>query len=173
MIILLLARELALPAWAIGLIFAVGGLGGLVGAMLTKRIVALIGQGPTIWISTAASAPFSFLLPWAGADWRLGLVGLSQFTFGVGIVVYNITQLSFRQAITPEPLLGRMNATLRFLVWGTMPLGGLLSGLLGDAIGVRETLWICATGISLSFLWVLLSPMRTMRELPVSNHTPQ
>ena len=81
-------------------------------------------------------------------------------------VVYNITQVSFRQGLCPPGLLGRMNATMRFLVWGTMPLCGLLGGVLGSAIGVRETLLVAAAGGSLAFLPVFLPPLRRMRELP-------
>ncbi|MBA2894426.1 MFS transporter [Nonomuraea soli] len=173
MIILLLARDLELSAGVIGLLTAVGGLGGLVGAAVASKFAAKVGQGPAIWMSTALSAPFGFLLPIVEADWRLGLVVVQEFMFGLGVVLYNVTQLSFRQAITPEPLLGRMNATMRFLVWGTMPIGGIIGGVLGEVIGVRNTLWICAAGATLSFLWIYTSPMRTMRELPVSNHTPQ
>ena len=81
-------------------------------------------------------------------------------------MVYNVTQVSFRQGLTPERLLGRMNATMRFLVWGTMPLGGLLGGVLGQRLGVRETVWIGMIGVALAFLPVFFSPLRTMRELP-------
>ena len=84
----------------------------------------------------------------------------------MGIVVYNITQVSFRQGLCPPELLGRMNATMRFLVWGTMPLGGVIGGALGSAIGVRQTLLVVAVGGSLAFLPVLMSPLRRMRELP-------
>jgi hypothetical protein len=84
----------------------------------------------------------------------------------LGNVVYNITQVSFRQGLCPPELLGRMNATMRFLVWGTMPLGGLLGGVLGATIGVRGTLLVAAVGGSLAFLPVFFSPLRRMRELP-------
>ncbi|MEV0583544.1 MFS transporter [Nonomuraea sp. NPDC050310] len=171
--ILLLTQDLGLSEGTIGLLFAASGLGGLVGAALTGRMVARFGQGPTIWMSSLLGAPLTFVLPWTEADWRLGLFVLYEFVLGVSVVVYNVTQLSFRQAATPEPLLGRMNATMRFLVWGTMPLGGLLGGLLGEVIGVRATLLVGACGVSLAFLWVFTSPMRTMRELPVSSHTPR
>ncbi|HSV67435.1 MAG TPA: hypothetical protein VLJ59_16200 [Mycobacteriales bacterium] len=81
-------------------------------------------------------------------------------------MVYNITQVSFRQGLCPERLLGRMNATIRFLVWGTMPLGGLAGGVLGSVVGVRPTLWVGATGAAVAFGWVFWSPLRGMRELP-------
>ena len=81
-------------------------------------------------------------------------------------MVYNINQVSFRQGITPDRLLGRMNATMRFLVWGTLPVGGLLGGVLGQTIGVRETVWVGAIGGMFAFLPVYFSPLRTTRELP-------
>jgi hypothetical protein len=94
----------------------------------------------------------------------LAAVGFGVVTFGS--VVYNVAQVSFRQGLTPERLLGRMNATMRFLVWGTMPLGGLIGGVLGASVGVRETVMIGMAGSCLAFLPVFFSPLRTMRELP-------
>jgi hypothetical protein len=81
-------------------------------------------------------------------------------------VVYNITQVSFRQLLCPERLLGRMNATIRFAVWGTIPIGSLLGGILGATIGLRPTLWVAVFGSLLAVLPVFFSPLRTMRELP-------
>ncbi|WP_235030005.1 MFS transporter [Nonomuraea solani] len=170
-ILLLLARDLGLPAGTIGLLLAVGGVGGVVGALVNRRVAARFGQGPTIWLAIGLPAPLMFVVPWVQADWRLALFALFEFCFGAGAVIFNVTQLSFRQAVTPEPLLGRMNATIRFLVWGTMPLGGLLGGVLGEVMGVRNALLVAAAGSCLAFLWVFTSPMRTMRELPVSSRT--
>ncbi|WP_223166309.1 MFS transporter [Nonomuraea sp. SYSU D8015] len=165
--LLLLARHLGLGAGAIGLLTAASGLGGVTGALVNARLARRLGQGPAMWLSLAVPAPLTFVLPWLEADWRLGLFVLFEFLVGAGVVVYNVTQLSFRQAITPEPMLGRMNATVRFLVWGTLPLGGLLGGVLGEAIGVRNTLLVAAVGSCLAFLWLYTSPLRTMRELPM------
>jgi predicted MFS family arabinose efflux permease len=80
--------------------------------------------------------------------------------------IYNINQVSLRQAITPHRLQGRMNATMRFLVWGTMPLGGLLGGVLGASLGLRAAIAVAAAGGLLAFLWVALSPVRTLRAIP-------
>ncbi|MEV0620664.1 MFS transporter [Nonomuraea sp. NPDC050404] len=166
-ILLLLARELGLGAGTIGLLMAAGGLGGVTGVAVTGRLARRIGQGPTMWLAIAVPAPLMFLVPWVQADWRLGLFVVFEFCTGVGTVVYNVTQVSFRQAATPEPLLGRMNATMRFLVWGTLPLGGLVGGVLGEVVGIRDTVLVAACGACLAFLWLFASPMRTMRELPV------
>ena len=82
--------------------------------------------------------------------------------FAAGGTVYNISQVSYRQAITPNRMLGRMNATMRFMVWGTMPLGSLTGGLLGTVLGVRTTLVIAGVGGLLSVLWVLAAPVRRL-----------
>src|SRR5256712_6819659 len=89
-----------------------------------------------------------------------------QFITFIGVVVYNVNQVSLRQAITPYRLQGRMNATMRFLVWGTMPLGGLAGGILGEALGLRPAIAVSVAGGLLAFLWVALSPVRALRAIP-------
>ncbi|HZY74790.1 MAG TPA: MFS transporter [Jatrophihabitantaceae bacterium] len=162
----LLARDLHLSPGIIGLLSSIAAIGGLIGSLLARRIAERIGQGPTIWISVLCGGPTVFVIPFAHRDWTLALVALGQLVWWTSAVVYNITQVSFRQGLCPPALLGRMNATMRFLVWGTMPLGGLIGGSLGAWLGVRETILIAAIGGSLVWLPPFLSPLRTMRELP-------
>jgi predicted MFS family arabinose efflux permease len=81
-------------------------------------------------------------------------------------VIYNIVQLSLRQAITPERIQGRMNSVMRFIVWGTIPLGSLTGGALASWIGLKATLIVSGVGCSLAFLPVLFSPVRSVREMP-------
>ncbi len=111
-------------------------------------------------------------LPFVQRGWQLWLVAASFVALGMTIVVYNITQVSFRQLLCPEHLLGRMNATIRFAVWGTIPIGGFVGGVLGSTIGLRPTLWVAAAGSALAFLPVFLSPLRRMRELPSAYEVP-
>jgi len=164
--VVFLARELELSPGLIGVYLSIGGVGAILGATMARRVAQLIGQGPAIWMSMAFTIPGGLLLPLAHNDWTLWLAAVGALVMSVGIMVYNITQVSFRQALTPDRLLGRMNATLRFLVWGTMPLGALIGGVLGENFGARDTLWIMGAAGCLSFLPVLLSPLRRMRELP-------
>jgi predicted MFS family arabinose efflux permease len=162
----LLARDLRLsPGW-IGLIESTSAIGGLAGSLLARRVADRLGQGPAIWIAALAMGPFGFVAPFVQRDWTLGLLALAQAAMWAAVVVYNITQVSFRQGLCPPELLGRMNATMRFLVWGTMPLGALIGGALGSAIGVRRTLLVAAIGACLPVLPVFFSPLRTLRELP-------
>jgi MFS family permease len=162
----LLARELHLSAGIIGLITSTSAIGGLLGSLAATRIATRLGQGPTIWLSILVAGPMSFVVPFVQRDWTLVLLAVTQVVWWATVVVYNITQVSFRQGLCPPALLGRMNATMRFLVWGTMPLGGLIGGVLGSVIGVRHTLFVVAIGHCLVFLPVYLSPLRHQRELP-------
>lgn len=166
MLIVLLARDLRLSAGWIGVVFSFGSIGGLVAAFTAQRIAKWLGQGPTIWISIAVTSPFALFTPLAQRGWLMVTCVAGTAVYWFGAVVYNINQVSFRQGLTPDRLLGRMNATMRFLVWGTMPLGGLIGGILGSQIGVRETLWVGVIGGLFSFVPVFLSPLRAMRELP-------
>jgi MFS family permease len=164
--------QLDLSAGTIGLFFSISSIGGLLGAFTAARVARWLGQGPAIWMSIAVAAPFMLVVPLVQRGWLLWAVAGCWAVFSFSVVVYNVTQVSFRQALCPPRLLGRMNATIRFLVWGTMPLGGLLGGVLGSTIGLRPTMWIGAAGIALSVLPVFLSPLRTMRELPVPPADP-
>src|SRR6266508_4060741 len=149
------------------LLFSIAAVGGLLGAFLASPVVRWLGQGPTIWISAVVFGVSGLLFPLAQRGWLLYLAVFGFVMAGIAVVVYNVTQVSFRQGLTPDRLLGRMNATMRFLVWGTMPLGGLIGGILGSSpLGIRGTLWVGAIGGMLTFLPVFFSPLRTMRELP-------
>lgn len=168
MLIVLLARQLNLPAGVIGALLSVGACGGIAGAFMARRLAGRIGQGPVIWISLAVTSPLTLVWPFLHRDWTLGLFVVSELAVSAGNVIYNVTQVSFRQALCPERLLGRMNATMRFFVWGTMPIGGFLGGALGSTLGVRFALLFAAIGLSLASLWIYCSPLRWMRELPSS-----
>jgi MFS family permease len=169
MLIVLLARTLGLSAGVIGLLMAAGAVGGLLGALAARPLARAIGEGPATWISLALSSPLALVQPFLERNWTLGLFVVAQIGFSAGVVIYNVTQVSFRQRLCPEHLLGRMNASMRFLVWGTMPLGGLLGGALGSTIGVRTTLLVAAIGQSLAFLWIFFSPLRSMRTVTASH----
>lgn len=166
MLTFFLARDLALPAGRLGVVLSIGGAGSVVGALFARRLTARVGQGPAIWLSAALGPPFALVMPLTQPGWRVWLGAAGLFVMFAGVVVYNVAQVSLRQAITPDRLLGRMNATMRFLVWGTLPIGGVLGALFGGWFGARTTLVIAALGATLAFLPVLLSPLRGMREVP-------
>lgn len=117
------------------------------GPSLASGLVGVIGGPLTIGVTMP-----TLLVGWSLLSWA--------------VVVYNVAQVSFRQRLCPKPLLGRMNASIRFLVWGPMPIGAFLGGTIAHAIGIVPTLWLFASAGVLSSLPVLISPLITMRTLP-------
>ncbi|MFD0277876.1 MFS transporter [Kitasatospora sp. NPDC127111] len=167
MLLVLLAGELHLSPFLCGLVFTAEAVGGLVGSLLTVRFTTRLGQGPAMCAAVAGSAVLWLLaVPLFRANARLALAVLLQALGWVVFMTFKITSVAFRQRLCPKPLLGRMTATVRFLVWGVMPLGALLGGVLGQSLGVRQALWVGALGELLAVLPVLCSPLRGMRELP-------
>jgi MFS family permease len=160
--LLYLVRELDLPAGLLGLIFAGGSVGFVLGALLPERVGRRFGLGVSLLISLALMGLSDLTLPLLRGPHALVvplLVG-AQFVFGVGLTLYNVNQLSLRQRIVPDHLLGRVNATEQVLVRGLAPLGALLGGALGIAFGLRTTLVIAALGELLAVGWIV----RVMRD---------
>jgi MFS family permease len=162
-----LVRDLALEPATIGIVFGVGNVGAIVAALSGTRVSRRFGVGPTIIGSSLLASVALVLTPLAPeGPLLIPLLILSGLLSGFGVVIYNITQVSFRQAITPERMQGRMNATMRFIVWGTIPVGSILGGFLATSIGVHPTIWLGTLLGTVSFLPVLLSPVRTLQEMP-------
>jgi Na+/melibiose symporter-like transporter len=168
--VLYVLRVLGLGTQTLGLVWALGAVGGLVGAVATSRITRAVGEGRTIPLSALACGVFGIATPLAalvrGTFPRIAVLTIGTIVFWACVVIYNITQVSFRQRLCPPALLGRMNASVRFLVWGSLPIGGLVGGFLGATIGVIPTIWIAAAGQLSAALPVLLSPLSRMRDLP-------
>jgi MFS family permease len=166
LVIIFLVRVLHVPAASTGLLIAAGGLGGVLGGLVSGWLSRWIGSARIIWVSMLGFGALGLLMPLAEPGWRLAFFAAGMAAFSFAGVLYNIAQLSFRQAICPPTLLGRMNAAVRWIVWGTLPLGGLAGGALGTLIGIRPTMWIGVTGSWAAGLWVLFSPLRRMRDVP-------
>jgi predicted MFS family arabinose efflux permease len=162
----LFVRELHLPASVLGLYWAAGGLGLLLGARCARPLAARLGHGRTLALAGPVLAPAALLVPLIGRGPWLWLAGagwaLAMFKTGMD----NVLGVSLRQGMTPDALLGRMNATFRFMLTGALAIGAALSGLLGEAAGVRPTLWTGGALLAVAFLPVLLSPVRRRRTLP-------
>ncbi|MFI9075525.1 MFS transporter [Streptomyces sioyaensis] len=163
-----LVRVLGLAPGVVGLVLSASALGGLAGALGAGRLAARLGQARLIWLSALVTGPFAVLWPLSGRGAGAVLFAIGSGVVFFGAVVYNVAQVSFRQALCPPRLLGRMNATLRFLMWGTLPLGALAGGALADAFGARTALAWCAAGFLAVPLPLLLSPLRRMRDLPAT-----
>ena len=159
-------RELGLSPQLIGLTLVPVGVGGIVAALLVGRVSKRFGVGPTIIGAAAVFGPATLLIPLAPASSPLPFLLLAFGLLGAGGIAYNITGISLVQSLTPERLLGRLNASRRFIVWGAIPLGALVGGLLATAFGLEAALWVGAIGSCACFLPVLFSPLRTLRDMP-------
>jgi MFS family permease len=168
--VLYVTRELGIGPGMLGLIFASGSVGFLVGALLPGWVSRRLGLGSGIIGGLLLVGLSDLLIPLVGGSGvvmvRILVLIAAQFFFGLGLTIFNIGQVSVRQAVTPDHLQGRMNATLRFIAAGSVPLGGLLGGGLGEMIGLRPTLVLAALGEMLAVLWLLLSPIRSLHEQP-------
>jgi MFS family permease len=166
LLVLFVIRDLGLSETALGLVFSVGAVGGLLGAATAARVVRMVGEGRSIPLSAVVFGAATAFLPLAAVGAPVLLLVVGELVLSWSVVVYNVVQVSFRQRLCPPALLGRMNASVRFIVFGTMPVGGLLGGVLGEWIGVLPALWIAVGGGLLACLPVLLSPLLTMGDLP-------
>jgi predicted MFS family arabinose efflux permease len=164
--LLYLTRSLHLSAVEVGIVFGVGSVGSIVGALVANRMQQRLGVGPTILIPIAVSCVALLAYPLAPRSFPLPVLIAGNALFGFGAVTYNITQVSLRQAITPERLQGRMNAAMRWIVWGTIPLGTTAGGAIATAWGLRAALWVGAVGSLFTFLPIALTSVRSIRELP-------
>jgi MFS family permease len=159
-------RNLGLTPDIVGLLGGLFGGGALLGAAVAGRVSARFGLGRTIVGSMALGGPAGLGFALATHDSALLLIGAGGFLAGLSNVVYNVNQVSLRQAICPEPMLGRMNATMRFLVWGTIPIGSLIGAGLSEVIGIRPTIWAGALLSFLPVLPVIFSPVRRIQTIP-------
>ena len=166
LLLLYVVEELGLSAGTIGLILAIGNIGVLLGALTGGRLAKAFGIGPTIVATAALSGVALVFIPLAPRDDPFWFLVIGGVIGGFTAVAYNVNQVGLRQAITPDRMMGRMNATMRLIVWGTIPIGALIGGFLGGMIGLQATLWVSAIGAFLGFLPVLFSPVRTLREIP-------
>src|SRR5581483_2082445 len=130
------------------------------------------GFGGAIWTTSVMFSAGTFAFPLAHRGYAVPLLFAGTLVIGFGGMAYNIAQVSYRQAICPERLQGRMNATMRWIVWGTIPLGGLLGGALGEWTSLRTALWVGAIGSIGTFLPVLLTSVREIKEIPKAVEEP-
>ena len=164
--LLYFVRTLHLSSFEVGLVFALFGAGSIVGALAANRVQRAIGVGRAIVVPALMFPIFSFSVVLAPKGSPLPVLIAGSLIGGYSQVAYNITQVSLRQAITPERLQGRMNASMRWIVWGTLPLGQLAGGAIATAYGLTAALWVGAIGSLFTFLPVLLSSVRSIGEMP-------
>ena len=169
--IVFLVREIGLGPAAIGLLSMIGLLAAVVASMATSRIADRLGTARTM-LAASVLLGFAFLLlpltkPGAGLIFFVASGALSAFT----IIVLVVLQASARQQLCPEDLRGRVAATMNMLSWGMMPIGALIGGSLAGVLGLRGTIAVCAAGVLTGAAWPICSPLRSLRDVPLSPPT--
>ncbi|MFJ8664824.1 MFS transporter [Streptomyces sp. NPDC093600] len=172
LVMLLLVDEMELSGTAVGVLMAVSGVGGVLGASFAGRLARRFGQVRAMWTAYLLTVPTALFIPFAESGWKSLLFAVPWFVMSFGIVVYNVGQVSIRQQLCPPELLGRMNASVRFLVWGILPLGSVTGGALGEWLGIRGALLVGGAGMSAGVLWLVLSRLRPLRDLPAPEESP-
>ncbi|WP_439373250.1 MFS transporter [Bradyrhizobium sp. DASA03120] len=165
--LLYLTQHIGLDGWTTGLVLSIGAMGGIVGALTAAWAGRAIGLGPVLMGTLALSAAGMtlaalFTEPRSAA---VVCVALSQFVLSFGQEIYNVHQVSVRYALAPPRVLGRVNASIRSLVWGLAPLGALLGGAVGAGSGLRTALLASSVLGVASVLWISLSPLRRTHSL--------
>ena len=159
-------RHLHLTAAVVGIIFAISSGGWLVGAFAASWAARTFGLGTTLGLSILAGGLVTLATPLALLGAPAVVLSVLGFVNNFMVPVYNINQVSLRQSITPDRVQGRMNATMRTIVWGTIPVGAVVGGILGTAIGVVPTIIIGSVISALAALWIFVGPVRRLKEQP-------
>ncbi|BFU46204.1 MFS transporter [Krasilnikovia sp. MM14-A1004] len=166
--ILYVTKDLHVAPGTLGLVIGAGAAGGLLGAALAGPISRRIGIGPALILGLVAFPAPLILVPLAGGPPPvvLALLFAAEFVSALGVMLLDITSGSVQTAATPQAMLAVVAGFNRTVNYGIRPLGAVLGGALGATIGIRPALWIATVGALLGTLWVLFSPLRTMRQLP-------
>ncbi|KHL01624.1 MFS transporter [Sinomonas humi] len=163
-------RELGFGPAGFGTMLSIGSIGGVLGALAAPRLASRLGEGPLLplglMVGGAAVVLFPLALASGPGPLALGLLSAGEFIMSFGVIVFNVMQVSMRQRVCPPRLLGRMNASIRCLVWGVMPIGSLLGGWLGERLGIGPTLWVGIVGQLFACVPVATGPFFRLRQLP-------
>ena len=162
--VLYAVRRLHISPGLLGLVLGAGAIGGLLGAAVTKRLSDRIGVGRACALGCLVFGAPLTLVPLAGGPRPLvlAMLFLAEFLSGFGVMLLDITISSIFAAVIPDELRARTMGAYQAVNFGTRPLGALGAGALGGTLGLRDTLWIAATGATLSFLWLLAAPVRRL-----------
>jgi len=169
--VLYVTRDLGVTPAQLGIILAFGGPGSLLGALVAGRASRRFGLGRTLITAQTLTGAARACIPLAGIlpQVAVPLLALGELILGVARPLFNINQVSLRQTITPDRLQGRMNASIRFLMWAIVPVGSLLGGFAGQWIGLWPTLVTAAFGTTIAAGWMVFSPVRPLEALPVES----
>ncbi|MFJ5102672.1 MFS transporter [Streptomyces sp. NPDC088554] len=173
--VVFLVRDVGLTPGAVGGLIATAGAGGIVGAFAARRVAARTGTAHATLFFELGLPAFALLIPLTTDGAGVLCYAVGGFCVSAGVVAGNVIKTGFQQSYCPPELLGRLTASAAFLNYGTIPLGALLGGALGAALGPRAAMWVATAGVPLAGLILVFSPVGRARELPSSRwpHPPR
>jgi predicted MFS family arabinose efflux permease len=153
---------------AVGLLMVADSVGGLTGAMVARKIARRIGTARTLLVVAITTAPFGLLIPLTTGGWGIIFFVLGLGVPAAGMVTCGIVSSTFRQSYCPLDMQGRISTTAMVLVYGSMPIGALIGGVLGATIGIRTTLWIMLGSLAAAKFLRFIGPIKSQRDLPTA-----
>lgn len=159
-------RELNLGPAGLGLLMAVVSGGAVVGAQASGWLVRVVGFGRTLLMAGSFTGIAVLVFPFAVPRTAFLILAPAMLLLGIGNGLYDVAAISLRQAVTPAEIQGRMHATVRFLIWGTMPFGAFVGGVLAEVLGLRAALWIAGAGSLTQCIPIALSKVARLRAIP-------
>jgi MFS family permease len=161
-------RVLHLDPLELGIVIGAISVGGVAGATVANRFRVRVGFGRTVLTTTifAAVCPSLLLLPRGNGALTIAEFVLIELVYGFNVLVFNVNTITLRQTVTPNRLLGRMNASYRLVLFGTGPIGAVLGGWLGSVIGLRPALDVAALALVLPAAWIFFSPVFRLKDMP-------
>jgi predicted MFS family arabinose efflux permease len=165
-LVLYLVRSGGLTPATIGLVLAINGIGGVVGAAAAARLAARLGSGRATVVLRLVAGPTSLALVFAGPGARVALVAAALAVLAFGVVAGNVIKSAFRMRYVPGELQGRSVTAMQLVNFGMAPLAAVCAGWLGGAIGLRATVGVMAAIHAAACLSVLCSPVMGRRDLP-------
>jgi len=167
-------RELGLSSQQLGIVIGAFSIGALLGALISNRLRLALGFGRTLVVVTVMACLSQLLLLTAtGKDLiSISLLVTALLIFGVNLAVYNVNTLTLRQAVTPNRLLARMNASYRLILFGAAPIGAVFGGTMADLMGLRTALVIAVIGVTTPLLWIFFSPVFRLKDIPTAPIEP-
>lgn len=161
-------RSLGLSPFQLGIVIGATAVGGAIGAAFGNRISKIFGVGPTMLCSLSGATlfPLLFLIPRGNGFFDVVFMATIQFIYGFGVLTYNVHTVTLRQVVTPDRLLGRMNASYRLVLLGTQPPGAFLAGVIGQRFGLHTALLVTVLVFPFPIIWTVFSPVMRMKEMP-------
>jgi MFS family permease len=165
--VLYATRTLAVRPAMLGAILGIGAVGAVLGSGITGWLGRRIGIGPTYMLGCVLFPLPLVLVPAAAgpAGLILAFLFVARFGSGLGVMVLDISGGAIFASLIPHHLRSRVTGAFTVVNYGVRPLGSLVGGVLGGAIGLRPTLWVATVGAVAGVLWLVRSPLPQLRTL--------